>query len=138
MKTEDCKILTEYLGECWHDLAGFGYPIRDDWFALKKSYTHPPKYNRCIHCGKSARFLRDNRTFDTRDDMMDLYQRIAKKESWELFVTNTMFLHRGDYYMETPKDAIPFMSWLFCLYGEGYEERCRMVAEWVKEASHET
>lgn len=138
MKTEDCKILTEYLGECWHDLAGFGYPIRDDWFALKKSYTHPPKYNKCIHCGKSARFLRDNRTFTSRADMMDLYEAIAKKGEWFDYYYH-MFNKFARLMADISKGSTQqdFAAWLFCLNGQGYEERCQMVADWIKEASHE-
>jgi len=134
MKTEDCKILTEYLGDCWHDLAGFGYPIRDDWFALKKSYTHPPKYNRCIHCGKSARFLRDNRTFTTRADMMDLYDRLFQKHKWHKFtVFAKMRFSFNDYDQTFTNIETGFYAWIFCLNGDGYEDRCQMVAEWIKE-----
>ena len=134
MKTEDCKILTEYLGDCWHDLAGFGYPIRDDWFALKKSYTHPPKYNRCIHCGKSARFLRDNRTFTTRADMMDLYDRLFQKHKWHKFtVFAKMRFSFNDYDQTFTNIETGFYAWIFCLNGDGYEDRCQMVSEWIKE-----
>jgi len=74
--------------------------------------------------------------FSTRDDMMDLYQAIEKAGKWRNFL-NWVFNDleepdRGDSYYSTAS-----IAWLFCLCGEGYEDRCKMVAEFWKEASHE-
>ena len=66
--------------------------------------------------------------FTTRDDMMDLYEAIKKAGKWRNFL-NWVFNDleepgRGDSYYSTAS-----IAWLFCLSGEGYEDRCKMVAE---------
>ena len=71
--------------------------------------------------------------FTTRDDMMDLYEAIKKAGKWRNFL-NWVFNDleepgRGDSYYSTAS-----IAWLFCLSGEGYEDRCQMVEEFWKEA----
>jgi hypothetical protein len=60
--------------------------------------------------------------------MMDLYETIKKAGKWRNFL-NWVFNdleepYRGDSYYSTAS-----IAWLFCLSGEGYEDRCKMVAE---------
>ena len=69
--------------------------------------------------------------FTTRDDMMDLYQAIEKAGKWINFL-NWVFNDleepdRGDSYYSTAS-----IAWLLCLSGEGYEDRCKMVAEFLE------
>ncbi len=68
----------------------------------------------------SVKTVIKNRTFDNRNDMMDLYEEIFKKDpmEWLLFV-NFVFSRQG--LLVTPV--------LFCLDGKGYEECCKIVAE---------
>ena len=40
--------------------------------------------------------------------------------------------------LDNPIDIVKKSGGLFCLNGQGYEERCQMVADWIKEASHES
>lgn len=115
----DRKLLTEYLGECWHEL------LTDSDFPALCS------------CGKG--FTTDdhhNRTFTTREDMMDLYEVIWKKREWERFIDysgNEDTEHDCSEF-ETTLDIFASMAaWLFCLSGEGYEEACQRVSKFLKE-----
>ena len=68
----------------------------------------------------------DNRTFDNRDDMMDLYEAIEKDGKWDTFFWNVASLCRPRIHGIGCSETT---TWLFCLNGEGYEDRCKMVAE---------
>jgi hypothetical protein len=67
-----------------------------------------------------------SRTFTNRSDLMDLFEMIWRLNKWTYFIDSAMrywpvlkHKHNRDY----------FMAWLFCLDGKGYEERCKMIAE---------
>lgn len=112
MNDADRKLLTEYLGERWRD------KTVEDVFEWE-----------------------ENRDFTTRNDMMDLYEAIAKKGKWWEFVDyagNQDTEHSVTEFETTFQIFASMASWLFCLNGQGYEERCQMVADWIKEASHES
>jgi len=118
------KFLTEeVLKECWHDIDESG-----DVYCCKK-------------CGKARLFIllgkgrsSDNRTFDNRNDMMDLYE-AAKRDGrkWEeyLIFLWPAYLDASKYNLNssarTSRGA--FVSWLFCLDCKDYESRCKMVAK---------
>jgi hypothetical protein len=73
----------------------------------------------------------DNRTFTSRADMMDLYQAIVKKRKWDKFLWHIKWIilpNREEFVHSKDID-----QWLFCLSGEGHEERCQMIAGWIKE-----
>ena len=126
MNDDRRKMLTEYIGEVWVE------------------HDNPSQQ---IYVGKVCidKSTLSNRTFSTRDDMMDLYQAIEKAGKWRNFL-NWVFNDleepdRGDSYYSTAS-----IAWLFCLCkrwvtwdlsGEGYEDRCKMVSEFWKEANHE-
>ena len=88
---------------------------------LKKCY-HDGRtpFNCGFKCRKCGNTFTTNRTFDNRNDMMDLYETIFKtrKDEWMQFVNYLM----GNY-------GIVASPYIFCLSGEGYEDRCKMVAE---------
>jgi hypothetical protein len=66
-----------------------------------------------------------NRTFDNRNDMMELYRYMYEDDSWiefENWIYERIFLPH--YYKEKN-----FNAWLFCLGNEDYESRCKIVAE---------
>ena len=72
-----------------------------------------------------------NRTFTSRADMMDLYQVIVKKRKWDKFLWHIKWIilpNREEFVHSKDID-----QWLFCLSGEGHEERCQMIAGWIKE-----
>ena len=67
---------------------------------------------------------KENMTLQSsRDDMMDLYQAIEKAGKWDDFDNYSWNYRKG------VKPEISHTTWLFCLSGEGYEDRCKMVAE---------
>ena len=108
MDDETRQFLTEkVLGECWY------VPV-------------------CAYCGSPnkdfALPLEENRTFSTRDDMMDLYQEIEKAGKWDDFDNYSWNYRKG------VNPEISHTTWLFCLSGVGYEDRCQMVSEFWKEA----
>ncbi len=70
-----------------------------------------------------------------------VYEAIAKKGKWWEFVDyagNQDTEHSVTEFETTFQIFASMASWLFCLNGQGYEERCQMVADWIKEASHES
>ena len=111
------QYLTEkVLKECWHE-----------WRYIKGQI----KYERweCVKCpayciGSAGEYK--NRTFDNRNDMMDLYEQIEKDGKWEDFFWDFAFQRKPENYGFGEAETT---TWLFCLSGEGYEDRCKMVAE---------
>jgi len=61
--------------------------------------------------------------FTTRDDMMDLYEAIEKAGKWDDFDNYSWNYRKG------VNPEISHTTWLFCLSGVGYEDRCQMVSE---------
>ena len=89
------QFLTEkVLKKCWHD-------------------GRTP-FNCGFKCRKCGNTFTINRTFDNRNDLMDLYEALYREMKWFGFRLSLL----------TCDD-----SHAFCLYGEGYEQRCKMVAE---------
>ena len=82
---------------------------------LKKCY-HDGRtpFNCGFKCRKCGNTFTTNRTFDNRNDLMDLYEALYREMKWFGFRLSLL----------TCDD-----SHAFCLYGEGYEQRCKMVAE---------
>lgn len=87
--------------------------------------------NAGYHCRKCDKIFTCNRTYSTEADMMELYRAIhregkSKSEDFMRFMMD----RNPDKYYNFPYDYIQnFNGWLFCLSGEGYEERCKMIAE---------
>ena len=107
------QFLTEkVLKECWHISERIEYPDSSDYF-------------RCFKCKLPMRIC-SFRTFDNRDDMMDLYEVIEKDGKWEDFFWDFAFQRKPENYGFGEPETT---TWLFCLSGEGYEDRCKMVAE---------
>jgi hypothetical protein len=101
------QFLTEkVLKGCWHD----GTSI------LMAGY----------HCKKCDKIFTCNRTYSTEADTMELYRQIEKDGKWDVFFWNSASSCK-------PKrhglGASETTAWLFCLSGKGYEDRCKMVAE---------
>ena len=82
---------------------------------LKKCY-HDGRtpFNCGFKCRKCGNTFTTNRTFDNRNDLMDLYEALYREMKWFGFRLSLL----------TCDD-----SHAFCLYGEGYEQRCKLVAE---------
>lgn len=77
-------------------------------------------------CVKCKAKLPTERRFNNRNDMMDLYEAIERDGKWEEF-----YDYFFDFELEKDMRVFPsaFTAILFCLSGEGYEDRCKMVAE---------
>jgi hypothetical protein len=118
----DKQYATEkILGECWHE------GILLDAKKWKNIW-------RCS-CGTGFTYLKDdmqvhckinNRPFTTQADVMALYVAIFKAGKWRDF---GVFAYEK---WDEESSSNWFDAWLFCLSGEGYEERCKMVADFMK------
>jgi hypothetical protein len=122
----DRKLLTEYLGECWHEWQYIKGSIRQELF-------------QCCKCGEACKGVaseeQKQRTFTTREDLYDLFGKIYEAGRWEEFEA-----YAWDRWPDVGsfKHGIgKYTAWLFCLSGDGYEERCQMMTDWIKEANHE-
>jgi len=114
------QFLTEkVLGECYHE-------------------TEPTSL-RCIKCGTNVDY-RNWRTFDNRNDMMDLYEQIEKDGKLISFLNYLNAACDWKDFDPIRDRALEYLfKWLFCLDGSGYEEKCKTVAEFYgwKEADHD-
>lgn len=100
------QFLTEtVLCECWHG--------RKEIWAM----------DICPRCG---RLPSTNHTFTTRNDLMDLYQKVYEDGKWEDFFWDFAFQRKPENYGLGEAET---SVWLFCLDGKDYEARCKMVAE---------
>lgn len=105
MNDDRRKMLTEYIGECWIEIVAS--PYRSDGIAENK-----------------------NRTFTTRDDMMDLYQAIEKAGKWSEYDGEDYAVLRWiDCETARHEKDSDYDAWLFCLDGKDYEPRCKLVSE---------
>lgn len=103
------QFLTEKMGECWHE-----------W------ETSPGCIAVCKKCSASTMFpWVKNRTFDNRNDLMDLYQKIYEDGKWDDFFWDFAFKRKPENYGLGEAET---SVWLFCLNGKDYEPRCKMVA----------
>jgi len=110
------KMLTLYLGDCWHEISGLVLDFH-------------------CSCGAKMMFASEamdhqlkNRTFITESDMMALYRAIWKARKWEDFCEYAYEHYEARWKRYDGK----LFAWIICLSGEGYEERCGMVADWLE------
>jgi hypothetical protein len=124
MTDESRRILTEYLGECWHEPCG------------------PYTPGIMCSCGKrsyNAKHAENNRTFTTWDDLGAVKEKLAeKKGDWWRFIIYCYGIRNETYDTTYDSPASGFMSWLFRPIDEnGKPHFCRLVAEWLKEVRHD-
>ena len=109
------QFLTEkVLKECWHEwecaeFKTFKCSICGKWIPEKDAYENS-----------------NRRRFTTRNDLMDLYQKIYEDGKWEDFFWDFAFQRKPENYGLGEAET---SVWLFCLDGKGHEERCKIVAE---------
>jgi len=120
MLSESCKrfLVEKVLKECWH----------------KKGKILPDGAMRCPKCeGYFNQHFGGYRTFTTIQDLYDLYSALMIAGKWNEFYCD---LFNKWYTIDPIPDDVDanalFDAWLFCLDGEGYEERCVMVAEFLE------
>jgi len=75
----------------------------------------------------SVKTVIKNRTYDNRNDLMDLYELIEKDGRWGKFIIYSYEIFSSGHLSSVSEGD--YISWLFCLSGEGYEDRCKMVSE---------
>ena len=111
------QFLTErVLGGCWHELTGDQPGCTCKKCGAGFSAIHYSDWN-------PKGFVR---TFTTRNDLMDLYQQVYEDGKWEDFFWDFAFQRKPENYGLGEAET---SVWLFCLNGEDYAERCKMVAE---------
>ena len=117
--TENWKqFLTEkVLNGCWHERVQVGdiLNMRSECSCGKPDYL-----------GTANDHI--NHTFNNRDDLLYLYEAIYEDGKWEPLYEYL----RNNYLMGKGTDeciSSGLKAWLICLNGEGYEDRCKMVAE---------
>ena len=115
------QFLTEkVLGECWK---------ADGWFCQSCNEVKPPQkvtfHEYCDDCGDKLG-VSVNRTFTTRNDLMDLYAKVYEDGKWDDFFWDFAFKRKPENYGLGEAET---SVWLFCLNGGDYAERCKMVAE---------
>ena len=117
------QFLTEkVLHECWHEFVVAFPPVEPEQI--------PVRGHKCKHCGKywptKIRDGHGSRTFDNRNDLMDLYQKVYEDGKWEDFFWDFAFQRKPENYGLGEAET---SVWLFCLNGKDYAERNNMVAE---------
>ena len=124
MTDADRKLLTEYLGEYWHeDLSSIYHPQR-------------------CSCGREygedmpSIYLREhielaNRSFSTPDDLCAVYSKMVERGEWEKFFDELYSKWWATHLTTAP--AEDFAAYLFCLAApDQIPERMAMAAEWVR------
>lgn len=76
MDDETRKMLTEWLGECWHEYDLGGFRNLKEYFMCDRGY--PP-------CGKCNSHNIFQRTFTTPDDFFAVKNRLVELGLWEEF-----------------------------------------------------
>ena len=115
LNEEDRKWLTEYLGECWHELKETEYGDFE-----------------CNKCGFEIRKRVFNRVFTTPGDFFALKDKLVKKGEWDKFES---YAHRE--WWRTIKTIVlepekSFPNWLI-----NAPRFCWLVNEWLKEKEDE-
>ncbi len=125
MKDEDRKLLTEFLGECWHEMT-------DEIPEQRLGYLYCPKCNMsfgAIHCSDWSGGEAFYRKFTTPDDMMAVKEKLVKKGLWEEFILCCV---KKINYM--PDDANYYYARLY-----GYlinpTRFCQLAVDFLKESS---
>lgn len=132
------RVLTEYLGECWHK------------YKLYPMGEFGPRYGYCTNPDCSSDFYGENRriidegrlaqrrSFTTPTDLHAVYSRMVEvdktRETWDEFIEHAIGVYFGKHTREgiTIKHS-KFMRWLSC-YGcpEEIPARMKMAAEFIE------
>ena len=104
MNDERRKVLTKYLGLCWHEGR---MPINCGY--------------RCVMCGDT---YVANRTFDTDADMMALFRKLTDKDVFNSFYSWVMWKHTY-WSIKNYEEMIKFLFY-------DPERFCNLVAEWLE------
>ena len=128
MTDEQKKVLTEeVLKEEWHVPEWRCCDCGRQFTPNKSPLIEVPI---CAYCGSPNKDfvlpLDANRTFDNRNDLLDLYEVVYEDGKWDDFFWDFAFQRKPENYGLGEAET---SVWLFCLDGKDYEARCKMVAE---------
>ena len=132
MTDDTRKLLTEYLGECWHHWI-VAFP--DDHTTNYKMRGH-----KCYYCGEYSSIQPEKggpivpRTFSTPADLYAVYSKMVEREEWEDYYVHAMTMYRESLnFLWKHIDDRTFSAWLFCLNcPDQIEERMSMAAKFLK------
>jgi hypothetical protein len=114
MNESDCKLITEWLGLCWHDY---------DWVGKDGVGW------RC-KCGHET-YLPDtfhhNRTFTDPQDFFACFEKLVELGKWIGFED-----FAGVEYTNDDSPFIPYTTWLLSRTESGHYRLCVLCAEWLK------
>lgn len=125
LTNEERKLLTEYLGECWHKLNG--------------GLSGDLMYCRCSTCNKWIHIAdieigSYQRTFTTITDLHAVYSKIVEKGEWARFYYRMFPIKANiDSINRIGSTQPDFAAWLFCLNcPEQIPKRMKMVSEFIE------
>jgi hypothetical protein len=108
--------------------------LHEVWHEPRITENSSCSCGRPYHLGTS--YDHHNRTFDSRNDMMDLYEVIRKSEKWDDFLVFLWptYLDESKHLLNTNARTarMVFVVWIFCLRDKDYESKCKMVAEFYR------
>ena len=122
MNESQRRMLTEYLGECWHEITDKG-----------------PYQSTCSKCGITFGAIHTsdwdpagfNRTFTTAQDMVDLVKKLEEKHDWHASLTSIYYGDKWEFSTIYLNDLSGFTVWLITEPAR----TCELIAEWM-EAEH--
>ena len=119
------KVLTKFLGECWH------IPVWSDGPRDAKEF-------RCQKCRKKAPYpginILKNRTFATPDDLHAVYSAMVRKGEWNGWMNYANMKCGWKDFDPIRDNAFNYLcQYIFCLNApEQIEERMKMAAEFME------
>ena len=125
------KLLTEYLGECWHEWLHI-IPEEDDGYY---------DYTECQKCHEkySGPHRGSQRTFTTPADLHAVFSKMVEKGKWPKFRRHAEHQYGLIPFIEPITEDeeanfdIDLEEWLFCLAcPEQIPERMRMAANFIR------
>ena len=115
MNNSKHKLLTEYLGECWHEIKEETYSCRKCGMSRAEIYTQP-----------------FNRTFTTAQDMVDLVKKMEELDGWYYFVEEyALPLFIKDDSLEFNSSGSQLSWFTFWLITDP-ARTCELIAEWME------
>ena len=110
MTDDDRKMLTEYLGECWH--------------------KHIVDSDSPIDCSCGSPGIHDNRTFTTWGDLGALVCKMVERGDWGIFANHVAKEEWNAYEYSNPEWLrCDFTSWLIT----DPARTCNLIAEWLRD-----
>jgi len=112
------KMLTEWMGECWHE-----------WNPKVQNGETSEGQPYCLKCDYQGTYG-FRRTFDTWADLGACMEKLAEKGEWIDFFDEIYTSWWATNLTHSP--AEDFTSWLFRPKVDGKPHFCKLVAEWME------